>query len=126
MATSFSVLRFDDDTGDLLEQDIHLDESGDVALVSGLQELRERVVCRLQMFRGEDIYNRTQGLPLTNQILQRPFSENLAASIISAEILRVEEVTAVEEVQVTVKDRHLKYISAHILSTFGQITIAIG
>ena len=125
MATSLAVFRFGDD-GEILEQDIHLDANGDLALKSGLDELRERVICRLQMFRGEDIFDRTQGLPLTNRILQRPFSEGLAASVISAEILQIEEVTAVEEVEVSVKQRLLSYVSARIRSIFGELTVSVG
>lgn len=125
MATSFSVLRLDAD-GAILEQDIYLNESGDIALVTGLAELRERVTCRLLMLRGEDIFDRSQGLPLTGQILQRPFSNSLAASVISAEILQVPEVTAVEEIEVRVVDRRLQYTAARITSIFGELTVKIG
>lgn len=125
MATGLSVFEYDSD-GKILTQDLRLDESGDLVLVTGLDELRERVICRLQMFRGENVYNRSEGLPLTGQVLERPYSEALAASAISAEILNIPEVTSVEDVEVVVEDRHLSYTSARLTSIFGDLTIEIG
>ena len=125
MATSLSVLRFDSD-GKILEQDIRLDESGDLALVTELKELQERTTCRLQMFRGEDVFDRTSGLPLTQRVLQRPYSEALAASVISSEILQIPEVETVEDVEITVTDRHLSYVATRITSSFGEIKVEVG
>lgn len=63
MARSLNVFRFDSN-GKIVEQDIQINDEGDLSVVSGLEELRQRTICRLQMFRGEDIFDRTKGLPL--------------------------------------------------------------
>ena len=126
MARSLAVFQYDDD-GNVVEQDIRLDERGDLAILTGLEELRERAACRLQLFKGEDIYNRAAGLPLREEILERPFSEGIAASVISAELLRIPEILTVEEIDIEIDDnRHLSYSSGRITSIFGETRIEVG
>lgn len=125
MARSLSVFRFDDE-GFIVEQDIQLNDEGDLLVVSDLEELRQRTICRLQMFRGEDIFDRTKGLPLQSEILERPFTEGIAANLITAEILNIPENISVENVSVSVVDRQLTFIAAQITSIYGVVPVQIG
>lgn len=125
MARSLNVFRFDSN-GKIVEQDIQINDEGDLSVVSGLEELRQRTICRLQMFRGEDIFDRTKGLPLQSEILERPFTEGIAANLIVAEILNIPENLSVEDVSVSIVGRRLTFIAARITSIYGVVPVQIG
>jgi len=125
MARSFSVFRYDDE-GNVIEQDIHLDETGDLAVVSGLEELRQRAQCRLQMLLGEDIFDRSVGLPLRGQVLEQPYSEGIAASVITDELMKLPEVTSVSGVDIELRGRELTYEAREVESSFGTFPVQIG
>lgn len=125
MARSFSIFQYDDN-GDVIEQDIHLDETGDLAVVSGLEELRQRAHCRMQMYRGEDIFDRSLGLPLQAQILERPFSPGIVSSVVTAELHNLPEIQNVQDVVVSVENRKLTYTAQRITSDFGEFELQVG
>lgn len=122
MATGISVFEYDAD-GVQTSHDIHLNAEGDLAVVDALEELRQRIACRLLMFRGEDIFNVRQGIPLTEEILGVALDRTVATSIITSEILSIPEVTSVQRIDVEVEDRHLTYVAATVTSVFGSITL---
>jgi len=125
MATGLSSFQYDAN-GDVISHDIHLNAEGDLAVVNGLEELRQRIACRLQMFRGENIYNVNQGIPLRNEILGVGLNPSVATSIITSEILSIPEVTSVQDIDLTLEDRHLTYVAATVESVFGTITLEVG
>ena len=115
-----------DPEGVPLEHDLQLDDQGHLSILSGLEEIKERAACRLLLLRGEDIFDRARGLPLRDQILERPYTEGVAATIITAELLRVEGINSVSAVTVSVSNRRLTYITGRIETDYGTTSVSVG
>ena len=79
--SSFAPSNSDDATHDL-----QVDETGNLVVVTGLEEVRQRVIERLLFYFAEWPLNTTEGVPYRNDIFRRPINAGLAASIITGQI----------------------------------------
>ena len=90
--------------------DIRLDSRGNLALVTGQEEIRERVTCGLIFRRGENPYDTTYGIDHA-YLAQRPAHERpLIGSTIAAWIRRRPGVTSAS-VRETTLDRVTRQLS---------------
>lgn len=107
-------------------QDLHLDERGDLAVVTGLEDVRQRVIERLRFWRGDWYLDRTDGVPYIQEVFTRPMSAGLAASIVSGVIRSVAGVTGVRDVEATVDPvtRTLAY-SARVDTVHGSTAVSL-
>ena len=123
--TGIQAFRFDLD-GKIIEHDLQLDDEGNLSIISGLDEVKERVASRMLLLRGEDIFDRSKGLPLRGDILSRSVSQGIAGTLITSEILTLSDVREVRDVEIEIDDRVLKYRAGRIETDYGQTTIEVG
>ena len=122
MAISFSS--FAPSNSDDATHDLRVDEMGNLEVVSGIEETRQRVIERLLYYFAEWPLNTTEGVPYRNDIFTRPINAGLASSIISDQIRSVDGVTGVRNVQAILNptDRRFTY-SALISTIYGDFDI---
>lgn len=79
--------------------DIHLDEAGNLAVVRGLEDLRQRIIERMRFFLGEWYQEQRKGVPWFGEVLLRPGDLGIAANVMSQGIATLQglaEVIAVD------------------------------
>lgn len=66
--------------------------NNDLVLVDGLEETRQRVIQRLQLFFGEWFLDRRRGVPHIQEIRKKSVQESTVTALLKREILAVEGV----------------------------------
>ena len=102
--------------------------SGDISIpvqtVDGIESVRQRVVQRLQMFRGEYYLDTRQGVPYIDDILKHQYDENLARRVVTDAILSVEDVVSVSDVALNFNaDTRTLSWTSNVQTIFGGITV---
>ena len=95
-----------------------------LAVADGLEALRQRVVQRLRLHRGEWFLDQEAGVSWLGDILRRPIPAGLAAQVIAAEIREVEGVVSVTNVvaELDRTQRRLQF-SADVAGDAGTIAV---
>lgn len=103
-------------------QDIRVDRIGNLLVVDGLEDVRQRVLMRLRWWIGQWFLQVRDGVPYRPEIFQRSTSVGLAAAVVSDQIKRVPGVTSVRNVIASIDpvSRLMQY-SATIDTAFGTI-----
>lgn len=78
--------------------DICCDKNGNIATVTGLERLRQKLLQRLRFFKGEWFLDVGRGVPYRQDILAAPANAGFAASVFNQEILKESEVTGIANV----------------------------
>ena len=94
------------------------------AVVDGTEAVRQRVVQRLRLSRGEAFMDAEAGVPYLLEILGRRIPSSLAGELVAAEVRKVPGVANVANVDVSFNrtTRHLR-ITADV--TVGEQTTAV-
>ena len=66
------------------QQDVHLDSRSSLGVATGLEDVRQRVVETLKLWRGEWFLDTTRGVPYADEIFRRPAVAGLISSAISS------------------------------------------
>ena len=105
-------------------QDIRIDQRGNLEVVDGLEDVRQRVLERLRYWLGQWFLTVQDGVPYRPEIFQRSTTAGLAAAIVTDQIRSVEEVTGVSNVVATLDPvtRSMTY-SARVSTTQGSMEI---
>ena len=105
-------------------QDIHLDTLGNIAIAENQEDIRQRVIERLQFWRNEWFLARTDGIPYYTEILTRPAELRIASVEIMDQIREVDGVLDVTKVEsrVNFTTRKMQF-SAVVHTRFGQFEI---
>lgn len=105
-------------------QDLHLDREGNLAVVDGLEEVRQAVVERLQTALGEWFLDTRLGVPYRQEILERPVDVDIVSAVMDNMILGVEGVDRVSgsTARLDSATRRLVYATT-VHSSFGQVQI---
>lgn len=105
-------------------QDLHLDQFGNLAVVSGLEDVRQRVVERLQFFLGTWFLEVDAGVPYRSEVFVRGVSAGLASALVSDHIRATPGVTDVRDVVASINrvDREFSY-TATIETPYGETTV---
>ena len=100
------------------------DVSPALATVDGLESVRQRVVQRLRLHRGEWFLNRDAGMPWHQEMLGHPLSAELSGRIIVDQILGVPDVIDVTDIDFRIEpaNRRLR-LSAVVETRFGSMQI---
>ncbi|NQY74323.1 MAG: hypothetical protein HRT90_06120 [Candidatus Margulisbacteria bacterium] len=64
-------------------------KNNDLVLVEGIQETKQRIIQRLQLFRGEWFLDRSRGIPYFQDILKKGNQVSAISAIFKTEILSV-------------------------------------
>ena len=96
----------------------------DFTVVDGLESLRQRVEQGLRFHKAEWFLNTNLGVPYFADVLGYPLDLDVVRQVISAHILRHEEVTAVtvEDVRFNAATRRLTF-RARVSSIYGDLTM---
>lgn len=107
-----------------LDQDLRLDARGDIAIETGAEDVRQRVIERLRYWRGEWYLASGEGVPYLQEVFSRPISAELAQTIVSDEIRSVEGVREVSGVRAEIdpETRRLAY-AAQVETDFGAVSV---
>ena len=105
-------------------QDIHLDEHGNLAIATDQEDIKQRVIERLQYFFKEWFLAYEEGVPYFQDIFTRPVNSELVSSILTDQIRTVEGVLGVSNVRVEIDPitRHMTFFTI-IQTEFGEIQI---
>lgn len=77
-------------------QDIHLDETGNLAMVFDSEAIGEHAKQRTMTFRGEWFLNSNVGVPWLSDIMGREYNPALAEAIIKSTVKRTDGVRSVD------------------------------
>jgi phage baseplate assembly protein W len=98
--------------------------NGKATLVSGAEEIAQRIRITLQTQLGESVYDRSGGTPYL-EVLMAPGTTELAMrATVETVLLNVTGVSRVDELTVTIADR-VASISGNVTSTAGD-TVTFG
>ena len=86
----------------IADQDLQLDENGNLLIVDALEDVRQRVLFRLRFWLGQWYLLAHDGVPYRPEIFQRPTTVGLAAAVVSDQIRSLDEVTGVSRVSATI------------------------
>ena len=105
-------------------QDLRLDGRGNLAVVSEIEDVRQRVVQRLRWSLGEWFLRTGDGVPYRQRVFTTGTSVGLASAVITEHILGERGVTAVLDVsaEIDFETRRMSY-SARVITDFGDFTI---
>ena len=105
-------------------QDLRLDSKGNIAIVDGLESVRQRIIQRLLFWRGEWFLDTNAGVPYREAIFRNFRSAGLAGAVIGEQIERVEDVTGTADVEVTIDPdtRSARYDTNSVSTIFGTLT----
>lgn len=107
--------------------DIYLDAKGNIAVVDGLEGLRQKVMSVLKMIRGEWVLDITAGVPYMDSILIKGADEGTVRNIYDKAILEVEGVVAIANSS-GVLDRVTRRYSyaADVRTIYGKLEVQNG
>ena len=105
-------------------QDIRLDGRGNLAVVTEIEDVRQRVVERLRWFLGEWFLQVRDGVPYRTRVFTGATSVGLASAVITEQILSERGVTAVLDVftDINFTSRRMTY-SAKVVTNFGDFDV---
>ncbi len=110
--------------------DLLLDSNGDfalvddgLALVDGVEELRQSVIIALQLFLGEYAFDEDEGIDYLGQILVKDPDLTAIRSIIQAKIYSVPGVEDITDYTQTLGADRLLSIDVTILGDDGEVTL---
>ena len=113
--------------GDSDHQDLHLDARGDLAVVEGIEDVRQRVHQRLRFFLGEWFLDVADGIPYREEVFTRPISAGLAAALVTDQISAVPGVTAVKSVDASLDALRRRFTYTAVVTTpYGETEVANG
>lgn len=107
--------------------DIYLDETGNLAMVTGAEAVGQHARQRLMTFEGEWFYDNQAGVPWLNDVMGLQFNPALASALIKAEIAGTDGVTDIAEFSVEFSEsrRELTAIRVSVLTTYDAEQVFI-
>ena len=114
------------DLSDPKDQDLHLDEDGNIAVSRKQEDVRQRVLHRMNHWLGQWALNTSGGVDYEGGIFVKGISNGLATSILVNHIKQVDGVAAILEAssQRNTEDRKLSFNSRGI-TDFGPIDVTL-
>jgi hypothetical protein len=102
--------------------DLHLDASGNLALVYDAEAVGQHTRQRLKTYDGEWFLDTTAGVTWLTDILGRRYDPSLAEAVIKAEILDTDAVTEITSfsVRFNYETRDLSAYSISVLTEYDQ------
>lgn len=95
--------------------DLHLDETGNLALVRDAEAVGQHVNQRLKTFEGEWFLDTSAGVPWLSEIMGRQFDSVLAETVMKAEIAETHGVVEITEFSVRF-DRTKRELEGHSIA----------
>ncbi len=109
-----------------MDQDIHLDDRGDLAIASRVEDVRQRVLEALRFNEGEWYLDRTAGVAYLRDVFIRPVEVAMVSNILTDAIRAVDGVAGVSAVEVDLDtdERRMTY-KATIRTDAGDTTVGV-
>ena len=105
---------------------MRLDQQGNLQVVDGLEDVRQRVIAGLQFFLAEWFLSTDLGVPYFQSIFTRPVTAALASTVIAAQIRSKPGVTGVGNIQATIDPNTRVFsMSVAIHTPFGSTVIGM-
>lgn len=105
------------------DNDIYIGSDGNLAIVDGLESVKQRCEQAARILLNELPYAQTKGIPF----FETPFGDvsklGLYETYLRQQYLAVEDVTDVKYIRFNIEGTNLQY-EAGILSTYGEATIS--
>ena len=92
------------------------------SLISGEEELRQRIRQHLLFFRGEWFLNASEGVPYLTDLLGERLDTDLVASVIRNQLLEVRGVTGASDMEVEEDGRRF-LVRANVSTIYGEMEI---
>lgn len=102
--------------------DLFLDGSNNLGVVTGAKAVGQHIRQRLMTYRGEWFLDTTAGVPWLDEIMARRYDPALAEAVVKAEILDTDAVTEITSFSVGfVRDvRQLRIKDVNVMTTYDQ------
>ena len=121
MARTLSAFAADETAG----QDIRLDARGNLAIATGTEDVRQRVVERLRFSLGEWYLSVHDGVPYRSEIFNRSTTVGLAQAIVTEQIERVDGVATVSGVQAAIDPATRRMTYSAVVTTDDGAALAM-
>lgn len=107
--------------------DLALDQDGDLAfsggdlvLITGAEEVAQRIRIRLRLFRGEWFLDEGAGVPYFERILGAKLGRQGLVSIVREELRRVQGVASIESLSAEIEGRRAR-ITFRVTTNAGEV-----
>lgn len=100
-------------------QDIHLDSSGNLAIVRDAEAVGQHAKQRLKTYEGEWFLDTKAGTPWLSEILGKNYDAALAETVVKAELLETHGVTEITSFSVKF-DRSTRNLTNHSISVLTE------
>ena len=124
MSRGLGSFRYNAD-GTVAEHDLMIVD-GNLQIVDAKEEVQQRAMCKVLFLRGDDLFAPLKGIPYREDIMERPITIGLAASIITRAIEEEREILSVEEVETEIVDRELIYTARRVVTAYGPTAVSNG
>ena len=105
-------------------QDLQADGKGQLMIVTGLEELRQRVIEKISLWRGELWTDERRGVPYHQELFKQPNSIGIATQLVTAEILGVEGGERIRGLSVTFDPESRKmFLQVTLESDMGSVQV---
>lgn len=110
----------------VIDGDLTLDKNGNMQVVTDLEGLRQKIIQKLTLFKGEWFLDVEAGLPYFQDVLIKGVDVGLVSTLINTEILDEPEVLEVTEFTADLDPDTRKFTYAATVSTvFGETEIVL-
>jgi len=96
---------------------------GKLQVVDGIDEIKNRLLINLSVFRGENFTNREFGTDYFNNVFGRDVTDPVLIDEIKASILKTRGVTELKSLDIT-RDGRTAVIKADVKTSIGEINLA--
>ena len=110
----------------VVNDDLSLDENGNLSVSTGLEGLRQKVIQKFRLFRGEWFLDTNAGLPYEQEILVRQVDVGLVSTMFNNTLLSEPEITNVTEFTSNLDpNTRLFTYTARVQTIFGEMEVTL-
>jgi len=110
-----------DDNGEFRYYDVVI-ENGRLQMVDGIEEIKNRLICRLMVFRGENFTDTTFGVDYHNNVFGRDVTDQVMIDELKAAILKTRGVKEIVTFDITMEDR-TAILRSMVKTTEGEVDL---
>jgi len=109
------------DNGEFRYYDVVI-ENGRLQMVDGIEEIKNRLICNLMVFRGENFTDTTFGVDYHNNVFGRDVTDQVMIDEFKAAILKTRGVKEIVTFDITMEDR-TAILRSMVKTTEGEVDL---
>ncbi len=117
-----AIERILDSEGNFLHYDVVMN-LGQLQTVTGKEEIKNRIICNLMVYIGENFTDTTFGTDYHNNVFGHDVADIVMISTLQESILNTRGVVSVEAFNLTLDSSRTAQLTAVVLTTDGQVEL---